>query len=69
VCNSAESRPPNEWEPKGCQFPGWVGAISPWGEVMAFLEDEGNDERMILAELDPRNSKTAATTLISWRRS
>ncbi|MEA3440057.1 MAG: hypothetical protein U9R58_07220 [Chloroflexota bacterium] len=53
VCNSAEGRSPNEWEPKGRRFPGWAGVISPWGRVIDFVEDEGNDEAMIIAELDP----------------
>ena len=29
VCNSAEGREPNEWEPRGSTFPGWAGIISP----------------------------------------
>lgn len=53
VCNSAEARPPNEWEPKGRRFPGWAGAISPWGRVIDFVQDEGNEEALIVAELDP----------------
>jgi N-carbamoylputrescine amidase len=53
VCNSAGERPPNEWEPKGRKFPGWAGAINPWGGVIDFIEDEGNDEGMVVAELDP----------------
>jgi len=53
VCNSAGERSPNEWDPKGRKFPGWAGAINPWGGVMDFIEDEGNDEAMIIAELDP----------------
>ena len=53
VCNSAEGRPPNEWEPKGRKFPGWAGVIDPWGRVIDFIEDEGNDEAMVIAELDP----------------
>jgi len=53
VCNSAGDRPANEWEPEGCKFPGWNGIISPWGRVIKFVEEEGNDEAMVVAELDP----------------
>ncbi|MBI4788749.1 MAG: carbon-nitrogen hydrolase family protein [Chloroflexi bacterium] len=53
VCNSAEGREPNEWEPKGRIFPGWAGVISPWGRVIAFLEDEGNNEACVIEELTP----------------
>jgi N-carbamoylputrescine amidase len=53
VCNSAGGRPPNQWESKGRQFPGWAGAISPWGRVIDFVEDEGNDEALVVVELDP----------------
>jgi predicted amidohydrolase len=52
VCNSAEGRLPNEWEPEGRKFPGWAGAIGPWGRVIDFVEREGNDEAMIVTELD-----------------
>jgi nitrilase len=53
VCNSAGDRPPNSWEPNGRRFPGWAGVISPWGRVIDFVEDDGNEEAMIIAELDP----------------
>ncbi len=53
VCNSAESRPPSEYEPKGKRFPGWAGSISPWGRVIEFIEDPGNSESMVLTTLDP----------------
>ncbi|RPI78432.1 MAG: hypothetical protein EHM41_24835 [Chloroflexi bacterium] len=53
VCNSAGNRPPSMYEPKGKKFPGWAGIIDPWGEVLGFLEDEGNDEGMIVRRLDP----------------
>lgn len=53
VCNSAEGREPNEWEPKGRKFPGWAGVISPWGRVMSFIEEDGNDESMVVEELTP----------------
>lgn len=53
VCNSAESRPANEWEPKGRRFPGWAGVFSPWGEVISFVDREGNDEAIVVEELDP----------------
>ncbi len=51
VCNSAESREPNEWEPNGKTFPGWAGIISPWGRVITFVDDEGNHEACVIAEL------------------
>jgi predicted amidohydrolase len=53
VCNSAESRGPNDWEPTGRRFPGWAGVLNPWGEVVCFVDSEGNDESLIVAELDP----------------
>jgi N-carbamoylputrescine amidase len=52
VCNSAEGRASNEWEPEGRIFPGWAGIISPWGRVIAFVDTEGNNESMVVAELD-----------------
>ncbi len=54
VCNSAEDREPNEWEPKGKSFPGWAGVISPWGRVMAFVDADGNNESAVVEELDPK---------------
>ena len=53
VCNSAERREPNEWEPNGRRFPGWAGVINPWGEVLTFVDKEGNEEAMVIDELDP----------------
>jgi N-carbamoylputrescine amidase len=53
VCNSAADRPPNPWEPDGKRFPGWAGVIDPWGSVITFCDQEGNDETMALAEIDP----------------
>jgi N-carbamoylputrescine amidase len=54
VCNSAEGREPNEWEPRGRRFPGWAGVISPWGRVVAFIDNEGNNESMVIEELCPQ---------------
>lgn len=51
VCNSAEDRPASEWEPHGNKFPGWAGVIGPWGNVMAFVDREGNDEAMVVVEV------------------
>ena len=51
VCNSAESREPNAWEPNGRKFPGWAGVISPWGRVIRFTEEEGNNECIVVEEL------------------
>lgn len=53
VCNSAEKREPSESEPRGRQFPGWAGVVNPWGEVIRFVDDDGNDERLVVEELDP----------------
>lgn len=53
VCNSAEGREPNEWEPQGRIFPGWAGIVGPWGDVRQFVDREGNDEALVVAELDP----------------
>ncbi|MBN1641220.1 MAG: hypothetical protein JXA09_08290 [Anaerolineae bacterium] len=53
LCNSAESRVPSEWEPDGSKFPGWAGVVGPWGNVLAFVDWEGNDEAMVVVEIDP----------------
>jgi N-carbamoylputrescine amidase len=53
VCNNAEDRPANAYEPRGNKFPGWAGIIDPWGTVLGFVEDEGNNESMIVRQLDP----------------
>jgi N-carbamoylputrescine amidase len=53
VANSAEGRPPNPWEPEGRVFPGWAGVFSPWGRVIRFVDDEGNDERLVVEALSP----------------
>jgi predicted amidohydrolase len=52
-CNNAGDRPPNKWEKNGRKFPGWAGIIDPWGNVICFTDSEGNDENMVVAELDP----------------
>jgi N-carbamoylputrescine amidase len=53
VCNSAGNRSPSEWESEGNKFPGWAGVIAPWGNVLAFIEDEGNDQAMVVVEITP----------------
>ena len=53
VCNSAEGREANEWEPNGRRFHGWAGIVSPWGRVIAFIDDEGNSESCVIEELSP----------------
>ncbi len=53
VCNSAEDRAPSEWEPDGNRFPGWAGAVDPWGTVLSFVDREGNDEAMVVVEIGP----------------
>ena len=53
VCNSAGSRDPGKWEPRGRRVPGWAGVIDPWGEVVTFVDSDGNDESLVVAELDP----------------
>jgi N-carbamoylputrescine amidase len=53
VCNCAERREPNEWEPKGRTFPGWAGIISPWGRIITFVDSDGNNESLVVEELDP----------------
>lgn len=52
VCNSAEDRPPSDLEPRGRKFPGWAGVIDPWGKVLGFVEDEGNEEAAVIRQLD-----------------
>lgn len=53
VCNSAEDRPASEFEPRGNRFPGWAGVIDPWGNVLAYVDREGNDEAMVVVDLAP----------------
>jgi len=53
VCNSAESREANEWEKQGRTFPGWAGIVSPWGRVIEFVDIDGNNESIVVQELDP----------------
>ena len=53
VGTSAEGRAPNEGEPDGGRFPGWAGVFSPWGETLSFVDREGNDEAIVVQELDP----------------
>lgn len=53
VCSSAERRAPNDWEPEGRRFPGWAGVFNPWGERLAFVDREGNDEAIVIQLLDP----------------
>lgn len=51
--NRPEGCVPNEWEPEGRTFPGCAGIISPWGKVIAFIDMEGNNEAVVIEELDP----------------
>ncbi len=53
ICNSAGERPSSKVEPRGRRFPGWAGIIDPWGTVLEFVDTEGNDEAMVIQELDP----------------
>ncbi len=53
VCNSAESRPASGLEPQGMVFPGWAGVVGPWGNVLSFVERDGNDEAMVAVEIGP----------------
>ena len=53
VCNSAGDRPASDLEPNGKKFPGWAGIIDPWGSVMKFVEEEGNEESMVVKVLTP----------------
>lgn len=54
VCNSAEDRPPSKWEPGGNTFTGWAGVVDPWGNVLSFVDREGNDESMVVVELSTK---------------
>lgn len=53
VCNSACDRPPGLLEPDGRKFPGWAGIIDPWGSVLGFIGDPGNNEAMFISQLVP----------------
>lgn len=52
ACNSACDRPAGAIEPNGRKFPGWAGIIDPWGAVVGFADGPGNEEAMILCQLD-----------------
>ncbi len=52
-CNSAGDRGASEWEAEGRKFPGWAGVIDPWGRLLSYTAEEGNDERMVVVDLDP----------------
>lgn len=60
VCNSAGERPSGPFDSRDRKFPGWAGIIGPWGEVLGFVDKEGNDEAMVVRRLDP-------TTLLDRR--
>ena len=51
-CNSAEGREPNQWEPKGRRFPGWAGLIGPWGNIISFVNEPGNNEALVVEVLN-----------------
>lgn len=53
VCNSACDRPAGSLEPNGRKFPGWAGVIDPWGSVLGFTGDPGNNEAMVIRQLEP----------------
>jgi predicted amidohydrolase len=53
VCNSAGDRPASQFDAQDRKFPGWAGIIDPWGKVLEFVDKEGNDEAMVVRELDP----------------
>ena len=53
VCNSACDRPAGLLEPNGRKFPGWAGIIDPWGSVLGFIGDPGNNEAMVVRQLEP----------------
>ena len=53
VCNSAGESLAGPYDPIDRRFPGWAGIIDPWGNVLDFVDEEGNDEAMIVRQLDP----------------
>ena len=53
VCNSAGDRPASPFESHARKFPGWAGIIDPWGEILKFVDEDGNDEAMVVQKLDP----------------
>jgi predicted amidohydrolase len=54
VCNWAGTPQSGESAPKFGHWPGWAGIFDPQGRVVEFTREDGNDEAMILAELDPQ---------------
>ena len=53
VCNSAGERPAGRFDPHDRKFPGWAGIIGPWGDVLGFVDEAGNEEAMIVRRLEP----------------
>lgn len=53
LANNAGSRKKTKQEGSKIRFPGWAGVIDPEGNVVAFTRKPGNDEAMVVADLEP----------------
>jgi len=53
VVNNAGTRRKTKEKGSKKKFPGWAGVFSPQGKVVAFTREKGNDEAMVVADLDP----------------
>jgi predicted amidohydrolase len=51
VANNAGTRPSTTREGSGARFPGWAGAFSPSGDVLAWTEEKGHGESMVTTTL------------------
>jgi predicted amidohydrolase len=54
VANNAGTRRSTKREGSGARFPGWAGAFSPHGDVLAWTEEKGHGESMVTTTLDAR---------------
>ena len=51
VANNAGTRPSTTREGSGARFPGWAGAFSPNGDVLAWTDEKGHGESMVTTTL------------------
>jgi len=54
VANNAGTRPTTKRQGSGARFPGWAGAFSPSGDVLAWTEERGHGESMAVTTLSAR---------------
>jgi len=52
VCNNAGKRRKTKQEGSKAVFPGWAGVFGPEGDVLAWTKRPGNEEAMVVADLE-----------------